>query len=446
MEKKHQFTGRDLRKLIIPLVMESLLNMTIGMADTIMVASCGEAAVSAVSLVDTVSLLFIQVFSAFATGGAVVISQYLGKGDKDMARKSAANLLYITFAISMLLSLFLLPLRRGMIGKVFGSITPEVRTYTDQYFVPVIISYPFLALFSCLTATSRSEGNSARTMAVAFLMNAINICGNAVLIYIFGMGPQGAGIASLASRIAGFFAMYFLMRKKTEDLSTSGMLGTPFSSMLAKKILRIALPSGIEGATFQFGKIMVQSLIASLGTSAIAINAVTNNYNAYANIAGNGINLALITIIGQCRGNNNFRDISYYTRLLVLLNILSTFILSVPLYIATPSFIALYGLEAGSIETAIPICRLCLISCTLLWSFAFTLPNTLKAVGDVKFILFTSISSMWIFRVMLSFILIKFFGFGVDGVWYSMYADWIFRGTLYMIRYKSGRWKAKKVI
>ena len=442
----HQFSARDLRALIIPLIADSFLSILIGMADTVMVSTCGEAAVSGVSLVDTISNLLITLFSAFATGGAVVVSQYLGHGETDKAKDGAKNLIYISVIISVLMTIIILPIRFHIIDLLFGSIEQDVKIYTDQYFVPILISYPFLAVYSGLTAISRSERKSFRTMMVSILMNVINIGGNAILIYIVGLGPRGAGIASLASRIAGCVVMATLMMNKKEELNIRGLLKGPFSPYLIKRILRIGIPSGVEGAAFHIGKIMVQSLVASLGTSAIAINAVAGNYNSYANIPGNGINLAMITIVGQCRGQGNIKDVRYYTKLLTGLVFISTIILCIPFYIITPQVVSFYGLENSSIDIAIPICRLCLVMCVVLWPFAFSLPNMLKAVGDVKFILFASFTSMWVFRVGGAYLMVKLFGMGVEAIWYAMYLDWLARGALYLFRVLGGKWEKMRVI
>lgn len=329
---------------------------------------------------------------------------------------------------------------------IFGDIAEDVRAYTDDYFVPILISYPALALFESLTAISRSEGKTGRTMGAAVLMNVVNISGNAILIYAFGLGPRGAGIASLSSRVLGCMMMFALMYRRSEELSMIGIAKGPISPAMIKRILRIAIPAGIESTVFHIGKILVQSLIATLGTASIAINAVVGNFNSYSNIPGNGINLALITIVGQCRGKNNFKDIYYYTRLMMLAVYLSTLLITIPLYMLTPQVVHLYGLEDVSAALAVPIARGCLIACLVIWPFAFTMPNTLKAVGDVKFIMLSSFFSMWAFRVVLSYILVRLFHMGVEAIWYSMYADWTCRGTLYYLRYKSGKWKEKSII
>lgn len=440
------YSRRNLAALIIPLIIDSFLSILIGMADTIMVSTNGEAAVSGVSLVDTISNLLVQLFAAFATGGAVVVAQYLGSGDKEKAKDSAKNLIYISAIISVIMTIVVMPIRGIIIDTCFGDIGEDVRAYTDDYFVPILLSYPFLAIYSALTALSRAENRSVRTMLVSVMMNAINIGGNAILIFIYGLGPRGAGIASLASRVMGCIVMFILLHKGTDKLSLKGILSGPFSPDLIRRILRIGIPAGIEGATFNLGKIFVQSLTASLGTSALAINAVTGNFNSYSNIPGNGINLAMITVIGQCRGRRNFDDISYYTKLLIALVYISVFITVLPMFILAPQVISIYGLEKDSIQQAIPMARLCLFMCFAVWPLGFTLPNMLKAVGDVRFIMLASFSSMWLFRVLGAYILVRGLGFGVEGIWYAMYMDWIVRGMLYFWRVASGRWKTKEVI
>lgn len=444
--EKHMYSRRSLAALIIPLIIDSFLSILIGMADTIMVSTNGEAAVSGVSLVDTISNLLVQLFAAFATGGAVVVAQYLGSGDKEKAKDSAKNLIYISAIISVIMTIVVMPVRGIIIDTCFGDIGEDVRAYTDDYFVPILLSYPFLAIYSALTALSRAENRSVRTMLVSVMMNAINIGGNAILIFIYGLGPRGAGIASLASRVMGCIVMFILLHKGTDKLSLKGILSGPFSPDLIRRILRIGIPAGIEGATFNLGKIFVQSLTASLGTSALAINAVTGNFNSYSNIPGNGINLAMITVIGQCRGRRNFDDISYYTKLLIALVYISVFITVLPMFILAPQVISIYGLEKDSIQQAIPMARLCLFMCFAVWPLGFTLPNMLKAVGDVRFIMLASFSSMWLFRVLGAYILVRGLGFGVEGIWYAMYMDWIVRGMLYFWRVASGRWKTKEVI
>lgn len=446
LKKNHLFSNKELAALLVPLILESALNMLIGMCDTIMVSKCGEAAVSGVSLVDSISNLFLNLFSAAATGGAVVCSQYLGHKDERNARETARNLVILSVIAGIIVALVIVPLKMNIIDLFFGHIESDVRGYAGDYFLWVAISYPFLAIYQGVAAICRSESKTERTFVVAFLMNAINIVGNAILIFIVNLGPTGAGISTLLSRIVGAGVLFALLLRKDELLSISGITKTRLSKALTKRIMRIALPSGIEGSLFHFGKISVTSLVASLGTSAVAINAVIGNYNSYSNIPGVAINLAIITVIGQCRGNNDFDDIRYFTHKLIGLTYALTLLVNLPLYIWTPKVVAIYGLEPTSIITAVPIARRCLLACFLIWPLSFSTPSVLKAVGDAKYVMFVSFASMWLMRVLGAYIFILVFDIGVEGVWFAMYLDWIVRSILYCTRYKNGKWKSKKVI
>ncbi len=445
-ENGHLFNYRSIWNLTFPLIIESLLSITIGMADTIMVSGYSEVAVSAASSVDILSQLFIQVFAAFATGGAVIVSQYLGHNEKEKAQKAARNLIYITLLISVVLLSIGLLLKDVIITLVVGKAGVDVKRDAISYFIPIMISFPFLAVFNSTTAISRSIQKTKRTMAVALVMNIVNIGANYFFIYTLNLGAMGAGVASMLSRIIGAIIMFTLMMNKDEDCNLRGIQKLSFDKELILKISKMGLPTALDGSLFHFGKIILQSLIATLGTSALAINAVVGNFNAYANIPGNAMSLAIIALVGYSAGAGRKDEERYYTRLMMTFGILVTLLITSFMYIYTDLVVGIYQLSEENTKIAIPICRLCLITCTFIWPFSFILPNALRATGDVKFTMIISIFSMWTFRVILSFILVKFFNFGVDGVWYGMYADWTFRGTVFTIRYLGHKWQEKMVI
>ena len=267
------FDNRYLLTLIIPLLIETLLNVTIGMMDTIMVASDGEAVVSGVSLVDSLANLFVFIFSAFATGGAVVCSQYLGRKDKENASESAKQLIYLSFGFALVIMVVLLIFRESIVHFVFGSIEEDVHNAAIMYLLPIAISFPFLAITNGCNAICRSMGKSSITMTVALVMNIINVSGNAIMIYGMGLSSLGAGIASLLSRIVASIIMLFVITGKGQEIRVRGLLKVRLRLDMIKRIMRIALPSGIENGIFHIGKILVTSIIASFGTASIAASA-----------------------------------------------------------------------------------------------------------------------------------------------------------------------------
>ncbi|MBQ0071296.1 MAG: MATE family efflux transporter [Spirochaetales bacterium] len=442
---QHQFTKRQLSALIIPLVLESAFSLLIGIADTMMVGSFGEAAISAVALSDSFSALVVLVFASFATGGSVVIGQYLGKKDKGKASLAARNLLYLTLFLTLLLMAVMVPFHRQILHVIYGDLEASVTAYTSEYLVPVILSYLFLGLYSSLNAITRAEGKTSMILYVSLVMNGLNILGNFLLVVVLHLGPKGAGISTLVSRAVAFLLMAsWLFGHSALDLKRIGKEKPDKESM--KTISRLAIPQGIEGGLFNLAKLMVASLAASLGTRAVAIDSVAWNFNAFSTIIGEGLALSLVTIAAQCRGAGNEEDIHYYRTLLLKIFLLMTILVCPPLFFWTKEVIALYGLTPEAIEEAVPLCRAVLLSGLLLWPFGVLLPSVLKAAGDMKYILVSNVISMWVFRVLLATLLVKVCGFGLWGLWIGTFASLIYRGIAYELRYRKGKWKSLRVI
>ncbi len=439
------FTTSYLKSLIIPLFFEQLLTITIGMADTIMVAAVGEASVSGISLVDSISNLFIQLFSAFATGGAVVASQFMGRKDRISACKAAKQLVYITIIFSGVISAVCLAGNRHLLALVFGSIEADVMSAAENYFIFIVISYPFLALCNSCNALCRSMGRSRITMTVSLVMNIINIGGNALLIYGAGLGTAGAGIASLASRVIGASVMLVVVCNRKLEIHVDRLFHFEWNGMMARRILRIGLPSGIENSTFHIGKILVQSLISTFGTPSIAANAVINNLTSFANIPGSVIGMASITVIGQCCGARRFDQARYYARLLMVLTYAMMAITCLVFFIFTPQLSMLYNLSDEALALSVKCTRMLLIQTALFWPLSFTLPNYLRAAGDARFTMGVAMTSMWACRVALAY-LFAFLGFGLYGACWAMVIDWYARIVFFLRRWLKGGWQEKTVI
>ncbi len=440
------FDNRYLRSLIIPLLIETLLSVTIGMMDTIMVSTVGEHAVSGVSLVDSVSNLFVFLFSAFSTGGAVVASQYLGKKDRASACFSAKQLMYLSISFSFTVSLLLLLFRKPVMTLIYGHIEESVMTAALDYFIPIVISFPFLAVLNSTNAIFRSMGKSRITMIVSIIMNVINVSGNSILIYIFDMGTAGAGIASLLSRMVACFFMVYKVTRTKEEVHVDKPLKLEVDIPMIRRVLRIALPSGIENSVFHIGKILVSSTVASLGTASIAANAVFNALSTFANIPGTAVGMAAVTIIGQCCGAKAYDAASYYGKKLLILTYLMMGVTCTVMYILTPELALLYNLSEQANALAVEATRLNMFQTAIFWPFAFTVPNYLRAAGDARYTMVISILSMWLFRVVLSRILGITLGFGLIGVMWGMFIDWYCRGLFFTTRFIKGKWKTKRVV
>ena len=443
-ERAPLFSADALRRLIIPLVIEQFLAMTIGMADTIMVTSVGEHAVSGVSLVDNISTLLINVFSALATGGAVVAAQYLGSRDEENACSAAKQLFYAIGALSAATMAVCLLFREPILRLVFGQLEDNVMEAAMTYFLLTAISYPLLAIYNAGAALFRAMGNSKVSMLASLLMNIVNIGLNAILIYGADIGVAGAGFGTLFSRLAGAVLMTWLICQHGHRIHIDHLLHFEFRGQLVKKILRIGVPNGLENGMFQIGKLLVLGLVTPLGTSATAANAIANSVAGVVNVPGNAISLSLITVVGQCMGAGDSKQAVRYTRKLMTIVYLAMGSLSVLLFFFATPVVGIFGLTPGAAVMAIQVLRWCAVFDLIFWPMSFSLPNALRASGDAKFTMIVSMCSMWIFRIGFSYLLVP--QIGLLGVWVAMFIDWIVRAVVFLIRFLSGRWKTKTVI
>ena len=441
------FTRQALTRLIVPLVIEQFLLMSVGMMDTVMVTTAGQAAVSGVSLVDNINQLIIQIFSALSTGGAVVVSQYLGRRDPENARTASRQLLYTVFTMAILLMALALVFRQHVLSLLFGNIEPDVMDSALVYFLTTALAYPFISLYNAGAALFRSMGNSKVSMFNSLIVNLVNVVVNAVLIYGFGMGALGAGIGTLVSRIVAAVFILILLRHPDNVLRIDGVFHVHLRFDMIRRILTIGIP-GLENGLFQAGKLVVLSLITTFGTNAVAANAIANSIAGMVNVPGLAIGLAMITVVGQCMGAGDDRQAVAYTKKLVGLVYLSMGILSILMFCLAGPLCSLFALTPEATAMAVEVLRWCAVFDLLIWPLAFTLPNALRASGDVMFTMAVSMGSMFLFRIASSYFLSCDWGMGLGllGVWLGMIIDWGVRSLIFVLRFLSGRWKRHKVI
>ena len=426
--------------------MEQFLAVTIGMADTIMVASTGEAAMSSVSLVDAINILLINIFSALATGGAIVASQYLGREDNKRANVAAKQLLLVTTAMSVFIMAVCLIGRNPILDLIFGKIEPEVMDNCRVYFFWSALSYPFLAVYNAGAALYRSMGNSKVSMLTSTLMNAINIAGNALLIFGFHMGVAGAAIASLFARMVGAVLITCLLRFKPHVIQLEAVFKLDFQPEMIKNILKFGVPTGLENGMFQIGRLMTQGLVATFGLTATTANAIGMSLSAFPQIPGTAIGLAMVTVVGQCIGARRQEEAKRYTLKLTGLAYLAMGALNLVMLALLPVVIGIYNPSPATAALARELMLYCIACTILLWPASFVLPNGLRAAGDVRFTMTVSIVSMWVFRIGFSYLLAKGLQMGVLGVWIAMTIDWAFRILCFAIRFFRGKWMNKQLI
>lgn len=440
------FSKRDLRRLIIPLIIEQTLSITIGMADSMMVSNVGEAAISGINLVDSINNLLIGIFSALATGGTVVVSQYLGRRERDHANQAAKQLLFAVTCISIVIMAITIIGNSSILGLVYANIDAEVMKNAETYFFLSALSYPFLAIYNSGAALFRSQGNSQVSMYTALVVNVVNVGFNALFIYGFGWGVAGAGIATLIARATAAVVVMVLLRNEQNPIFVRQLYKIRPHFQTIRRILNIGIPTGLENGIFQIGKILVATQVAGFGTAAIAANAVASSMSGFQCIPGNGISLAIITVVGQCVGADRYDEARYYVKKLFTYSYTILVGLNLIMFAAYPLILGLYNLQPETESVAWTLSVAHGIGACTIWALSFSLPNVLRAAGDVRFTMIVSVASMWIFRIMLCMVFSYFTDFGIYGVWAAMFADWICRSTCFVWRYRSNRWQGKKAI
>ena len=435
------FSRNDLVRLIIPLIVDQFLQVAVGLSDSIMVARVGEAAVSGVSLVDTVMLLIINIFTALATGGAVIAGQYLGRKDPKTGCEATAQLFNFTFLFSIFIMILGYLGQNVILYHVFGKIEPEVMKDSRTYLLIVLSSIPMIAMYNAGAAIFRAMGNSNIAMKTSLLMNSINVFGNALLIFGFHRGVEGVAIPTVVSRGVACVVILILLNNQKHELHILHPYPFKIKWNVLKKILYIGIPNGLENSMFQLGKIAVLSLVSGLGTASLAANAVGNNIANFAILPGMSFGFALLTVCAQCVGAGDFEQVKYYTKHMMRVEYLCLIASNLIVILALPFILSVYNLSDEAAQYANDIILYHAACVVTIWPLSFTLPNTLRAAADVKITMVLSIISMWVFRFGFSYLLTMVFHMGIFGVWVAMTIDWLVRGIFFVCRYRSGRWQ-----
>ncbi len=417
------FDNRSLVTLIMPLIVEQLLAVLVGMADSIMIASVGEAAVSGVSLVDQIMVLLINIFAALATGGAVVAGQYLGHGRKESACQSATQLVWFITICAVVITAVVYAGKNLILHGVFGQIEPDVMRHADIYLMIVTMAIPFMALYNAGAAVFRAMGNSKISMQVSIIMNVINVAGNAVLIYGFHRGTEGVAIPTLVSRVVAAVIIIVLLCNE-------------------KQMLHIERTWRYR-VDWSHVKL---SLVSTFGTYAIAANAVGNAIALFQILPGMAINLAVTTVIARCVGAGDYEQVKYYNRKLMVITHIGMAVMVLGVFSILPLILKAYHLSPETAAATRQIIYFHGVSAILIWPASFTLPSTFRASGDARACMVISMVSMWLFRIIFSYVLGKYFGMGVFGVWVAMVIDWVFRALCFVIRYYRGGWKKQALV
>jgi len=442
----HLFSTKELVSLLVPVILEQFLTALMGTMDTVMVSNVGSAAISSVSLVDSINTLIIQIFAALTAGGAIVCAHYIGKGDSKGANHSARQLIFIVAAISSAVTVLFLIFRFPLLHLIFGSVEKDVMQNAEIYFFYTALSYPFISVFSAGSAIFRSQENTHLPLKAAIYSNLLNIGGNAVLIFGFRMGVRGAAIPTLLSRIYGAVYVLVCLRRPGQTVVIRDYAKIRPDSGNIARILTLGIPSGIENGFFQLGKLAVQSTVSTMGTISIAAQAMTNVLENLNGMAGIGVGIALMTVVGECLGAGRKDEAVYYVKKLTMVAELLVSISCLLFWLLTKPITALAGMEPASAAMCFSLMTYISIVKPVVWTLSFVPAYGMRSAGDVKYSMTVSCISMWICRVTFCIFLVHRFHMGPLAVWIGMFTDWTVRGLFMSLRFHSRKWLKHNVI
>ncbi|GHU38270.1 MATE family efflux transporter [Bacilli bacterium] len=440
------FSKVDIRKIVLPLIIEQALLLSAGMFDIMMVSFAGEKAVSGVSLVDTMNTLLIFLFTALATGGAIVVGQYIGNKNTRNSQKASKQLLIISLLLSFLFMMVCLILNEQLLSTIFGKIDSGVLSNAKIYLYVTALSFPFIAIYSSATGLFRSMGNTRIAMNTSLIVAVFDIFLNVLFIYIFKWGTFGAGFSTLISRMVAAIVIIVLLRKPSLPIAVRRYDFWRMDWSMMKTIFKISIPFSLESSSFQIGKIILTGLIVTFGTRAITANAVTGSLTNVATIPGQAFWLVITTVVAQCIGAREFEQAKLYTRSLLKMSTILMLGMNLILFVLLKPILSLYHLSPKTFDMSYNIMLIHIIGWVTVWVISFALPNSLRAAGDVKFPMMISAFSMFVFRIAFSYILAYGFGFGVYSIYLAMLMDWTFRFICFIFRFQSGKWKRFAIV
>lgn len=440
------FSNKDLKNMIIPMFFEQLLVMLVGIVDTFVISYAGESAVSGVSLVNSFNTIFIYLFTALASGGAVVISQYIGKKDKENSVKSSSQLFMFSTIFSIVIAVLVLIFNESLLKLLFGEVENSVMDACITYLIISAYSYPAIAIYNAGAALYRSMGKTKVTMYISIVSNIINAVGNMIGVFVLHAGVAGVAYPSLLARLFSAVVITVLCFKKSNITYYVKEWILKFDVKLLKSILNIAVPNGIEQGVFQLVKVALSSVVAMFGTYQIAANGVAQSIWSLAALVGVTMGPIFITVIGQCMGAGDIDSAKYYFKKLMKWTLVFSIIWNVFIFVLTPFIMKFYALSDQTIDLIIVLVLIHNIFNTVAFPFSGPLSNGLRATGDVKFTMIVSIASTVLGRFVFSIILAVYMNLGVIGIALAMCLDWSIRAVVFYLRLKSEKWTQFKVI
>nr|UWI50117.1 MATE family efflux transporter [Clostridioides difficile] len=450
------FIRKNVIKLAIPIMIEQTFVMLLGVFNTMMAGHIGEEAVSAVGMVDSINNIFISVFAALSVGATVVVAQQIGKRDNEKVNETIKQALISGVILSLTITILMWIFRIGVINLFYGSAEELVKSNAKLYIEFTLFTYPFIATQQIANGILRGCGDVKKPMYVTMFMNIVNVTLGYILIYGVDLnslginlqtpsyGITGAAMSIAIARIIGCIVIVRSLFKGNEFISIGKIFPFKIDVETQKSIFNIGIPAGVEQLLFNAGKLIVQVFIVTMGTSAIASNAIGMSIASIINVIGNALALSATTLVGQCIGRGDIKGAKSTLLYLTKFATVCLFAVGAIFIPIAPWISSMYTQNANVIDVSTQLIRSdCLAM--VIWPISFVLSAGLKGAGDTRYTMMTAVIGMWIFRIFTGYVLGVVLEFGVLGIWIGMYTDWLVRGTLYCLRLRGTKWLKHKV-
>lgn len=434
------FTQKDLRRLVLPIFLDQLLLAGVGIVSTLLLSYAGEAAVSAVSLVEMINVFIISILLAVSTGGTVVLAQIVGSKRLELAQKASGQMMILTVMVGLLFMGMVLVLGQAILNLLFGSVDPDVMRAARIYFIISSLSYPFMALYNASAGLFRAMGNSRIPMIGSMVLNISSVLGFGLAIFIFKAGITGVAVASLTSRI---IASLFLIRLNFNPeliVSLDKKNFLTWDTSLVQRIVKVALPNSVENGVTQLGRVFLASIIALFGTAQITANGIVNSLGAFTLSYSMALLFASVTVVGQCVGAREYEQARLYAKKLMRQGQIVTLVLAVLSIVLLPALLQIYTISDEARTLTYQVMLLHNTIAVLFWTPGFMLASSLRAAGDARFTMIVSLTAMFIFRIPFAYLFAVVLDFGVMGVMMAMGVDWFYRFVINQIRLKGDKW------
>lgn len=432
--------------MLIPLVFEQLMIVLVGLVDTALLSGVNQSSLAAFSLVDSINQLLTQFFLAIGAGGAIIAAQYLGREDRKGAENTANQATLMVLAISTLIAVPVMLLKTPILQLLYPKIDMGIRQPAQQYLLLTAISYPFFALYNSGTSMLYAQGFSKLSMMTSITMNTGKILMNYVFITMWKMDIHGAGLATILSRVIGAVMVTWFLMDQHAPIHYTRPFKLSFRWSAIKRILTVALPSGFENIIFLTCKLIIGMMIAGYSGAMIAANAAANTISTYISVPANAINLVTITIISQCVGAGRGAEAKRISKMLQYGTIASLAVTSALVAIFINPIIGMLKLSPEAFEHTRQIMLVYCVMSVIIWTPAFGLPNSLRAAGDNRYVMYAAVFSVVVFRLLGSWVLGNLLGLQVHGIWYAMYLDWAVRSAFFIHRFRSGKWLLHRLV